>query len=86
MYSKHIRQFSATVEQRQHFTDGEIGTFPGTFDEYLKDNWLTGLMVEVQPIRHGNRIASLNVNGGVFIAVERDGCVDQYNISNGATR
>jgi len=52
----------------------------------LEIHIVRNLMTQVTDCMVGHRVATVNVNGSVFLAVEHDGFVVEYNISNGATR
>ena len=68
-------------------TDRFIGSVDGTWNEYISStNIVRQLMTQAEGCRVGQRVATVNINGSVFLAVERAGFVEEYCISNGATK
>ena len=68
-------------------TDRFIGSVDGTWNEYISStNIVRQLMTQAEGCQVGQRVATVKLNGMVFLAVERAGFVEEYDISNGATR
>ena len=68
-------------------TDRFKGSVDGTWNEYISStNIVRQLMTQTEGCQVGHRVATVKLNGMVFLAVERAGFVEEYDISNGATR
>ena len=67
-------------------TDKLIGWVEGTWNEYTKFTAIHKLMTQVTDCAPLFRVATVNINGKVILAVEHDGFVAEYDITEGATK